>query len=244
MSATALAEYMILNPLKQERILHDSKFAATSIVIANRGAHDPLRDYNTDYARDTSRLDRVKESLTTRSRDPAVTPHARDEAARCIETIDLFLRLENSLGTRGFSLSTPPRQFLPLRIEGVDVSIRPDFLRHGPRNTVGAGMLRLAKSPDPNDCKRPATREQRGAHRLEMARYMIALYELLLDAQKGALGAPDRSLCFVSDVRLGETIGPGTEHGARIAELRAACRQIARAWGAIAPRPGLLAGGS
>lgn len=239
MSATALAEYLILQPDGQETILHDSRFSRPPIVTANGDAMRALRAYNWDPRRDTTTLDRVKKALTDRATPIDVKPKTRDEALRCIEAINLFERHENALGMRAMALSEPPR-FEALDIEGVTVSIYPDFMVSGGSGRVGAGILRVAKAPDPDGCKLDETRRRRGDHRREMARYMVALLQLLLEAQDGKLGTPDRDLCFVADIRLGERIGPAPDHAARLRALRGACRQIFKLWPTISPRPSIL----
>lgn len=122
------------------------------------------------------------------------------------------------------------------------VSIRPDFLvgGGGGRNRVGSGILRVAKAPDPAGGKRPETRLRRGEIRREMARYMVAMQQLLLEAQKGTLGIVDRDLCFVADVRLGERIGPALDHAVRLRDIRGACVQIKKLWPSIAAKPTLF----
>src|SRR5439155_21832135 len=59
----------------------------------------------------------------------------------------------------------------------------------------------------------------------------------LLEAQEGAQGIPDRDLCFVADIRLGEHIGPADDHARRLRDIRAACRTISTLWPSIHPRP-------
>jgi hypothetical protein len=73
-----------------------------------------------------------------------------------------------------------------------------------------------------------------------MARYLVAMEQLLLEAQKGALGVVDRDLCFVADVRLGERIGPAPDHAIRLRDIRAACVQIKKLWPTVAAKPGLF----
>jgi hypothetical protein len=63
---------------------------------------------------------------------------------------------------------------------------------------------------------------------------------LLLEAQDGKLGTPDRELCFVADIRLGERIGPAPDHEVRLRAIRGACRQIAKLWPTITPRSSIL----
>lgn len=140
---------------------------------------------------------------------------------------------------RGMPLSEPPR-LDPLLIEGVALSIRPHVLMGADGGRIGAGIVRVAKSPDPDSCKLEHTRQRRGDERREMNRYTVAMLHLLMEAQSGALGTPDRSLCFVADVRLGERTNAAADHTARIRALRGACSQIAKLWPLIEPRNSIL----
>lgn len=239
MSATALAEYLILRADKQESILHDSRFSRPPIVTANQEAMRALRAYHWDPKRSHDMLDRVKAALLTKGASSIGTPKSRDEASRCAEIIELFEKRENLLGLRRMSLSEPPHRFEQLIVEGVLLSIQPDFLINGPGGRVGAGILRVAKSPDLNDCKKE-TSDRRGEYRREMARYLVAMLQMLLEVQDGEHGTPDRELCFVADLRLGETIGPAPDHTARLRTIRAACGQIVKLWSTIKPRSSVL----
>ena len=51
MSATALAEYLILQPDGQESVLHDSKFASSFITAKYADAMRALRSYHWDSRR-------------------------------------------------------------------------------------------------------------------------------------------------------------------------------------------------
>jgi hypothetical protein len=239
MSATALAEYLILQPDHQERILQDSKFSSAPVVGANGDAMRALCAYNCDPRRNRGALESVKSALWLRSIDTSERPKRRDEATRCIEAINLFEQQENALGMRSLLLKSPPR-FDALIIEGVELSIRPNFLVGGPNNHVGAAILRVAKAPDPEACKMDEMRRRRGDHRREMGRYMVAMLQMLLEAQGGQSGIPDRNLCFVADVRIGERIGPADDHFVRLRSIRGACAQIAKLWPRVEPRRSLL----
>lgn len=239
MSATALAEYLILQPDGQQNVLHDSRYSRPPIVTANGDAMRALRAYNCDPRRSSSTLERVKAALTDRGAALDTKPKARDEAMRCIEAITLFERHENAFGMRAMALREAGR-FGSIDIEGVALSIQPDVLVDGARGRIGAGIIRVAKAPDPNACKLEETRRRRGDHRREMARYMVAMLQMLLEAQGGALGVADRELCFVADIRLGERIGPAPDHAVRLRAIRGACSQIATLWPTIKPRPSIL----
>lgn len=238
MSATALAEYLVFTADKQEDVLHNSRFQRGIIVSANAEALRALRTYNCDPKRDRSSLGVTKATLTAKSEDMSARPKARDEARRCLEAITLFERLENALGLQAMALRESPR-FDPITIEGVLVTIRPDFIVDGGNGYIGAGGIRVAKAPDPSDCRMDETRRRRNDHRREMARYMVALFQLVLEAQGRDFGAVDRDLCFVADTRLGEKIGPAPDHSVRLRTILGACRQIASLWPTIKPRPAL-----
>jgi len=241
MSATALAEYLILKADQQDTIIHNSRFASGMVTAKYASARRALRAYNANPLRPKNDLEVVKKTLRERAKDPDLRPKAREEALRCAEAIDLFLLAENALGMRALALKEAPR-FDEIKIEGVAVSVQPDFLiQPVPTNgkqRVGALMLRLQKAPDPN-AARIATREQRGEHRREMARYMVAMLQLLLE-QHPELGEFDRDLCFVADARLPERIGAAPDHAARLRAIRSACRQIVGLWDGIMPRASIL----
>jgi hypothetical protein len=238
-SATALAAYLIGQPDRQESILHDARFPQQTIVAANQDALKALRAYNVDPHRDNTALERVKVALTGRAGQRDLRPKARDEALRCKEAIEIFQRSENALGLRGMALKSA-RDFEPMDIEGVTVSVRPDFIRDGAGGKIGAGIIRVAKAPNPEDCKREATRVRKGDERREMARYMTVLMHMLLEEQGQQYGAPSRNLSFVSDVRLGETITCPSDYMARVRAIRAVCRQIDQLWDGIKARPSLF----
>jgi hypothetical protein len=188
MSATTLAEYLILRPSGQQNILHDSKYTRPPIITANGEAMRALRAYNQDPKRSKDTLLRVKAALTMKAASIGIKPKARDEALRCAEIIDLFQRQENALGMRTMALSAAP-DFDAIEIEGVMVSIQPDFLIGGV-GLIGAAMLRVAKAPDPASCKSDEGKDRRGNVRRELARYLVAEMQLVLEAQTGNSALP------------------------------------------------------
>ena len=98
-----------------------------------------------------------------------------------------------------------------MAIAGIALSVQPDLLIRSAgadgKPRIGAAIFSLAKAPDPIGCRLEETRKSRGDHRREMARYMVAMLEMLLDAHADEFGKADRALCFVADIRLGERIG-------------------------------------
>lgn len=249
-SALAMAEYLIGTADFQESVLQNSRWVHPSVVIPYSTATRALRAYNTDPHRNRETLRRVKGELTIKAAQ-LVEPtekRAKAEALRCIEAIEQFELTENALGLRGMPTVSAPR-FPKLDINGVAISVQPDFLVK-PQTPgvarVGGGMFRLSKSPDIENCKRDATRQDREWHRREVCFYLNALMQILLE-QHSEHGAVDRDLIFVADVRLRERIGPAADHTARISAIRGACDQIHRLWGTLEPKASIrrkIEGGS
>jgi hypothetical protein len=243
LSAAALAEYLILRPDQQDTVLHNSRFATPPQVVPHSEAMRALRSYNADPRRDQGRLEAVKRVLTLKAENTTLKPKAREEARRCIETIQLFERGENAFGLRSWPLSEPGR-FAEVYIEKVAVSIQPDLLieptpRPGEERRVGGVILRPQKAPDPTTCKTDETRVRKGEQRREIDRYLVSLIYILLETHP-ELGRADRDLCFVSDLRLGERINFPSDHLARVRAVHAACRHIAQLWDGIQPRKSVL----
>jgi hypothetical protein len=235
-SAVALAEYLIGLSDTQQSILQNSRWVHPSVVAPYGSATRALRAYNTDPLRPRETLRLVKDTLTIQAAE-STGKWAKAEALRCKEAIELFELAENSLGLRGLPLF-PASRFNKFTVNGVAVSVQPDYLVKvdGPNGVrLGAGMLRLSKSPDPEDCKRPATKLDREEHRRELCRYLVALMQMLLE-EHPELGSVDRDLIFAADLRLKERIGPAADHTARLRSIRAACDQIRQLWPTLEPK--------
>lgn len=90
MSAAALAEYLIFKADQQETVLHNSRFTSPPVVLPHSEAMTAIRSYCADYRRSRATLDNVKAILNVMSADLSIRPKQREEALRCLETIDLF----------------------------------------------------------------------------------------------------------------------------------------------------------
>ncbi len=244
MSAAALAEYLIMKPDQQETVLHNSRFASPPAIMPHAEALIPIRAYCADPARSVSILNTAKAGLTAKATDPSIRPKSKEESLRCIETIDLFIRGENAFGIRPLRVE-PVERFAPLPINGVSVSVQPDLLiRPAGARKVGIVMFRPQKAPDPEACRLEETRRQRGEHRREMGRYMLAIAHMMIDDTDRNVGAFDRDLSFVADIRMQERIGfSSSDHAARVRAIKAACKQICSLWGDIEPRKSVIAKG-
>jgi hypothetical protein len=239
MTAVSLAEFLILKADPQADVLHNSRYSQTNIRAAYSSARHGLRVYNTDPLRPIGPLNKVKSALLRKADNPDLKKRARTILLRSAELIDLFLLRENALGLRAMPLTKAPR-FAPLNVEGLELSIQPDFMVEPPSGRIGAAILRVTKAPDPDDCRRQSTKDERGEHRREMARYLVAMLEMLLNEQPAYRGRVDRSLIFVSDVRLGEKIAAGSGHDGLLRDIVAGCRQVVGLWHDVKPRPSIF----
>jgi hypothetical protein len=240
-TATALAQYLILRADAQDTVLHDSRFSHPSVSGKYAAAFRVLIDYNTDRRRAKDRLEAATRMLKERAKQSLIKRSAIEEFKRCIEVINLFEQFENKIGLRALPLEEAPK-FQELNIEGTMLSIQPHFVIRpvSEPKKIGAAILRLAKAPDPNACRLDATRISRGEHRREMGRYMVAMMQMLLEEQPPFKAEIDRNLLFVADIRLGERIGAASDHVARLRAIRSACRQISRLWATVTPRPSIM----
>jgi hypothetical protein len=241
MSAAALAEYLIMRPDQQETVLHNSRFASPPVMIPHQEALVPIRSYCSDPARPKATLSSAKAFLLAKAGDQSIRPKAREESLRCAETIDLFELSENSFGLGRLKLSVAER-FPMLEVAGVTVSVQPDLIVGPSNGKVGVVMFRPQKAPDPESCRLEETKRQRGEHRREMGRYMLALAHMLIDEHGVELGKFDREASFVGDIRMKERIEfSSSDHAARVRSIKAACRQISALWDGIEPRSSVLA---
>lgn len=240
MSAAALAEYLIFKADQQETVLHNSRFASVPVVAPYGDAIRAIRAYSADYRRDEGILESVKAALMVRSTDQSIRPKAREEALRCLETLGLFKLAENAFGLRTLQLREAPR-FVPINLNGLQLSVQPDLLNIRDGGGTGIIFFRPQKAPDPAACRLEETRRQRGEHRRELARYMLVMAQMAVEAQGN--GTPiDRASSFVADIRMGERIEfPTEDYAARVRAILAAGKQIARQWDGIEPRASVLA---
>lgn len=241
MTATSLAEYLILRADAQDAVLHNSRYSLAFVSGKYAAAFNALMAYNTDLRRSPSILVEAKRNLQNKADAIGIMPKSKEEARRCLEAISLFELNENKFGIRALPMQEAPK-FQEINIKGTMLSIQPNFIMQtvSEPQKIGAAILRLAKAPDPNSCRLEATRTSRGDHRREMGRYMIAMMQMLLEDQPPLNGEIDRDLIFVADVRLGERIGAASDHTARLRAIRSACDQIARLWSTVTPRASIL----
>jgi hypothetical protein len=242
-SASALAEFIITPPDRQDEVLHDARFMRAPAVIPYGDAIRAIKAFCGDPARKASHLDAAVAALEAKSRSDDHSPSIRDEARRSIEAIGLFQAGSNAFGLGRLPLLVPSRMDL-VEIAGTRVSVQPDLIvgtaYPALEGKIGGAFVRAQKRPDPHACKTEGTRNERAELRRETAAYMLTLLRMALVAA----GTPESSInpkwIFCLDLRLGERIDFPSDRVSRERRIKAACGQISRLWGSVAPKPGDL----
>lgn len=242
-SASALAEFIITPPDRQDDILHDARFMRAPAVVPHSDALRAIRAFCIDPYRSVGILESASEALTLKSRSPTFKPSVKDEAARCVETIELFQNARNAFGIGKLPIFEPPR-LEPMTIGGVKISVQPDLLLGeatlSGTGRIGAAMFRPQKGPNPDACKTEKTKLERQIYRREVGSYMLTLLRMALLENGAPEARIDSKFLMLFDIRMREKIEFPSDRLSREKRIRAACGQISRLWASVEPRPGDL----
>ena len=245
MSASALAEFIIAPPDRQDSLLHDQRYSSAYVTPKHQQALSVIRSFCADNARDWGAFDQGRDALVQKSVGAGFTPSQQDEAARCVEKLDLFrAHAQNAFGVMG-SHFTIERPFEGLTISGLPISVYPDLV-HGSwpvqdGKKIGLVFIRAQKRPDPSAVKTDAKRVERAEYRREVLAYMMVLGDMMLRSNGVPDQAIDRKRFAGWDLRTGEEVTFPSDRVSREKRIEAAAGQIARLWETIAPKPGDLA---
>ena len=246
-SAYGLAEYIIADPNRQETVLHDQRFQGKNVAPKHKAVRDAVEAYCTDIKRSPEKLMAVRKALIAKSESDGFDPGQRDEAARCVEGIDLFWNARQAFGADGLSLFAVPR--LPaFDINGTTISLQPDLIvgsPYPPENgqKFGVVLLRPQKSPDPESFQREETKAKKKEYRLEAARYLLVIAAMMFRNTGVPKSQLDLAKFMVWDLRLKEAVGFPSDWVSREKQVSAAAGQIARLWPTVPPKANDLAKG-
>jgi hypothetical protein len=242
LSASALAEFIITTPDKQDDVLHDARYMRSSPVSHYTDAIRSIKAYCEDPRRDHGILDAAAATLKAKSDSREFKPSQQEDAKRCIEVIGRFSDSLNAFGARSMPFLQSP-SFDLCNINGALVSIQPDMIvatafPPPEKEAIGAVFIRPQKAPDPDACKTDETKMLRQEYRAEVAKYMLVLGWMnfknygLTDAQI------DTKKMSVWDIRLKEAVPFPSDRVSRIKRIEAACGQIVRLWDTVETKPG------
>ena len=222
-SANELARYLVAGDHAREGIIRRAKEIATAPVIRYRDLRNGLANYLGNTARPSHALGSLDTLLQQKADDQSLTPFAREDAAKSLEALSTFRRFQNQLGGYDFR---PATRTPALQIEGEAVSVYPDLAltqqaRTGDR--YGVALFRFAKSEQDS--------ESAASKRADVAKYVatLAFMEAVANCAPNHVAFP--ALCLSIDVHNQEIVAASRSQTQRVNNIKAACRQIARAWG-------------
>lgn len=244
-SAYALAEYIIADPSQQENILHNSRFLSATFIPKNQDVVRTIQAYSTNVSRDPQTVRKVIEAQRQKSNSSLFSPSQRDEAARCVEGLELFLRGKQAFGVDGIALIESPR-FESVEINGTLVSVQPAMLagtEYPPAQSkkVGTIFVRPQKNPNPDAYRREATKAAKRRYREEAAKYMLVISKLALISQGLLPEQFDKKKSAVWDLRLQSRVPFPSDWVSREKQVLSAAGQIARLWNTVPPKKSDLA---
>lgn len=222
-SANELARYLVAGDHAREGIIRRATEIATAPIIRYRDLRNGLAAYLGNAARPTSALATLETLLRQKAEDQSSTTFTREDAQASLEALATFRRFQNQLG--GYDFKQAGKWAGALPIDGVAVSVSPDLAltqstRGGDR--YGVALFRLAKGDD-QESGNAATR------RAEVARYVATLAFMQAEAHCVPDHTAHPSLCLSIDVQNQEIVAATRSQTQRVNNIRAACRQIARA---------------
>ena len=220
LSINKLGEYLEASAGRRERILRDQKFPKEVVVLYYKEAADAICEYIRSGF-DVASLDKQYQELGEK---PTTTVRQVKRLNDCLQAFEKFHNLsETELiskldGFRILSAPMAPKEGT-ISIEGVEVSLRPEFYIRGTdkRGNEIKGLLKLYISRN-----QPLTKYT--------AEAIAAVSMEHLGCLSDPPGRPDASIVLVADV-FAQAIYVAPKSTKRLMQdVTAACREIARSW--------------
>ncbi len=214
-SVNKLGEYMLARARRRRRIIIDQREPKDFIRLIYPQAEEAIARFLVAGATDRSIITSAVERLTSERAD---TDWKRERNALCVDALEAFLDIADDFDLEGFE-RTAGDAGGGFSVGGVYVSVRPEVLlrqtdaRGGVR--LGAIKLYLVKSYPHSD---------------ESAGYVGASVLEYLRRERPDDGKPDPELCLVVDVFGGEIFTAPRASKSRLADIEAACEEIAGRW--------------
>ncbi|PTS82600.1 hypothetical protein DBR17_08855 [Sphingomonas sp. HMWF008] len=226
-SANELARYLVAGDHAREGIIRRAKEIATVAVIRYRDLRNGLSAYLGDAARPSATLASLEALLQQKAEDQSGTAFTREDAQASLEALATFRRFQNQLGS--FDFKQPGKWAGALSIEGVAVSVYPDLVltqQSRASNRYGVALFRLAKGDEQESVSA-------AGKRAEIAKYVATLAYMQATTHCEAEHVAYPGLCMSIDVQNQEIVVASNSQTIRVNNIKAACRQIARAWDSV-----------
>jgi hypothetical protein len=214
--------------MKYERIGRTTRYENVRRIVA-RFLSSPIRDMRILAAGAVYLADEIAE---------AASHEKRQNLRHKLRALNDFQGSLNAFGVGGWQLSRPNRIMHPIAIEGVRIHVHPTALARQPRprgsDLIGAIIVDFAKGPSCN------TDEARSKAEKSMKHSAVMLHERTEADAAGpdAAGRASPEHCVILHAHRGEAIAAPSNYRTMMKNVRAVCRDIARAWADIEPPPG------
>lgn len=222
-SANQLAEYTLASPTRRQAILRNAKFAPTFLVIRYGAAKRAICDFLSDDTRSRRALlaSQVEQETLSKS---AATPFAQNDAALSAEAIRYFSEMMEANFLPGITFTANTSQLPKLPIFGVEVSVNLDLVaRNRAKGLVGGAMIQTSKAV--------ASKGWREEH----SKCVASMVWMLSNQHLSSLGEVDRKLCMSIDVFAKKTTAAPSNYKRTLANVEAACMEIATLWHSVSP---------
>lgn len=226
-SANELSRYLLSGDHAREGIIRRAKEIATAPVIRYRDLRNGISAYLADASRPSCALASLESLLRHKADDGSNSAFMREDAEASLEALETFRRFQNQLG--GFDFKQPGKWAGALLIEGVAVSVYPDLVltqQARSNHRYGVALFRLAKGDEQESTTA-------AGKRADIAKYVATLAYMQANAHCAPSHVAHPALCLSIDVQNQEIVAASSSQTIRVNNIKAACRQISRAWNTL-----------
>ncbi len=220
-SANKLGEFLTTaNPIRRRAIITDQKNPPEVVVPLYRGAADPIADFLNGGGENVDTLYAAIDRL--RSNESGTEWAVRDRK-NTAEALEHFLELAGELPFDGIEYIRGEQNPPKLQLNGVDVSVRPDYVLHYERRGkkyIGALKFHFVKNEE-------SSLGQEGAEFVATLLYRW-LHENAPDERR-----PSHTHCFSIDVFRESIVTAPASYLRRQAQIEEACAEIAARWNSL-----------
>lgn len=213
-SVNKLGEYLIATPRRRRAIIRDQKNPKPFKVAIYTEAQNAICDYLVKSEPDESILINAIEALQKKQPE---TEWDENRLDLCVSAIESFLDIIPDLDFAKYNLRRGIKDAPDLIIADVAISIRPEIIlqRNDSRDKFGALKLCFSKTK---------------GHTEDTAAYVgTMVQQYLIKHQKGCDSVLSDD-CLVVDVFDGEIYTAPRAFKTRLADIEAACEEIANSW--------------
>lgn len=217
-SVNKLGEYLAgASPARRRRIIVDQKKPITAISARYRAADEPVRAFFIGGGADESIIDQAVVALRT---TPGKSDWATGDRQATADALDQVLKLAPKVLAANRSFRAPTAKSTPLTVAGVDISVAPHLIITS--DAKGGPLVGAVKFHYVQDSASALTKAG--------SEYVATILHqwLLANPVKGHVASP--ALCMSIDVFRGAVVAAPVSFVKRLADVEAACEEIAARW--------------